>query len=108
MRVSSRPRGPRILGAGLCAVAMLLAGCSSSDDTGQASDGPSADSGQDQKSESAPAAVPSSPLRADERFVDLKVAEPYKPSAPYGTGTDDYRCFLLDPELAHRAFVTGV
>ncbi len=108
MRVSSRPRGPRILGAGLCALAMLLAGCSSSDDTGQASDGPSADSGQDQKSESAPAAVPSSPLRADERFVDLKVAEPYKPSAPYGTGTDDYRCFLLDPELAHRAFVTGV
>ena len=96
------------MGAGLCALAMLLAGCSSSDDTGQASDGTSADPGQDQKSESAPAPVPSSPLRADERFVNLKVAEPYTPSAPYGTGTDDYRCFLLDPELAHRAFVTGV
>ena len=24
----------------------------------------------------------------------------YTPSAPYGTGTDDYRCFLLDPELS--------
>jgi hypothetical protein len=34
--------------------------------------------------------------------------EPYTPSAPYGTGTDDYRCFVLDPHLAHDAFITGL
>lgn len=31
----------------------------------------------------------------------------YTPSAPYGTGTDDYRCFLLDPELERDAWLTG-
>ena len=31
----------------------------------------------------------------------------YTPSAPYGTGTDDYRCFLLDPELDRDAWLTG-
>jgi hypothetical protein len=36
------------------------------------------------------------------------MSEPYTPAAPYGTGTDDYRCFLLDPSLADPAFVTGV
>ena len=30
----------------------------------------------------------------------------YRPSAP-GGGTDDYRCFLLDPKLASNASVTG-
>ena len=34
--------------------------------------------------------------------------EPYTPRAPTSTGTDDYRCFLLDPELTEPAFVTGV
>ena len=47
------------MGAGLCALAMLLAGCSSSDDNGQASDGPSAEPGQEHESEPAPAPVPS-------------------------------------------------
>ena len=32
----------------------------------------------------------------------------YTPSAPYGTGTDDYRCFLLDPHLTQDAFITGL
>ena len=36
------------------------------------------------------------------------MAEPYTPSAPYGTGTDDYRCFVLDPHLDHDAFITGL
>jgi hypothetical protein len=33
--------------------------------------------------------------------------EPYEPSAPTGFGTDDYRCFLLDPELKKDAWLTG-
>ncbi len=34
--------------------------------------------------------------------------QPYTPSAPYGTGTDDYRCFVLDPQLDQDAFITGL
>lgn len=33
--------------------------------------------------------------------------EPYRPAAPTGEGTDDYRCFVLDPGLAEDSFVTG-
>ena len=32
----------------------------------------------------------------------------YTPQAPTDQGTDDYRCFLLDPDLTSSAFVTGV
>ena len=52
----------------------------------------------------APAAVP---LREGERFVDVALTEPYTPTAE-GKGTDDYRCFLLDPQLLTDSFVTGV
>jgi len=47
------------------------------------------------------------PLRQGERFLDVALSEPYQPSAE-GAGTDDYRCFLLDPALAADSFVTGV
>ncbi len=47
------------------------------------------------------------PLRAGERFVDLTMPEPYTPKAPAASGTDDYRCFLLDPHLNDPAFITG-
>ena len=33
--------------------------------------------------------------------------EAYTPSAPNGVGTDDYRCFILDPKLEQDAFLTG-
>ncbi|GAA3508322.1 hypothetical protein FHR32_008347 [Streptosporangium album] len=49
---------------------------------------------------------PVAPLRASERFVNLKLPEPYTPAAPSG-GTDEYRCFLIDPGLTGRAFLTG-
>ena len=52
-------------------------------------------------------APPGAPLRNGERFLELTMPEPYKPKAP-ATGTDDYRCFLLDPHLADPAFVTGL
>jgi hypothetical protein len=47
------------------------------------------------------------PLRAGERFLDLTMPSAYTPKAPT-YGTDDYRCFLLDPRLDAPAFVTGV
>ena len=47
------------------------------------------------------------PLRKGESRLTLEMPEPYTPSAPTGFGTDDYRCFLLDPKLAEDAFITG-
>ena len=47
------------------------------------------------------------PLRSGERFLTLRVPKAYRPSPP-STGTDDYRCFLLDPRLSRDAMVTGV
>jgi hypothetical protein len=47
------------------------------------------------------------PLRPGEQRLTLKMPEPYTPSAPTGVGTDDYRCFLLDPKLARDVFLTG-
>ena len=55
----------------------------------------------------AAAAAPAFPLRAGDRIQTLAMAAPYRPRAPHG-GTDDYRCFLLDPHLTAPAFLTGI
>jgi hypothetical protein len=47
------------------------------------------------------------PLRDGERRMTLEMPDAYTPSAPYGTGTDDYRCFLLDPQLDRDVWLTG-
>lgn len=47
------------------------------------------------------------PLRAGERRSSLRLASAYTPQAPYGVGTDDYRCFLLDPDLRADTALTG-
>jgi hypothetical protein len=39
--------------------------------------------------------------------MTLRMPATYTPSAPYGQGTDDYRCFILDPHLAHDVWLTG-
>ena len=51
----------------------------------------------------------SAPLRAGERFETLGLPDggEYQPKAPNG-GTDDYRCFLLDPHLTKDATLSGV
>ncbi|WP_219462778.1 monooxygenase [Nonomuraea rhizosphaerae] len=46
------------------------------------------------------------PLRAGERFESLSMAEAYSPKGPNG-GTDDYRCFIIDPKLTRQAYLTG-
>ncbi|KRF25486.1 hypothetical protein ASG95_14085 [Phycicoccus sp. Soil803] len=53
-------------------------------------------------------APPEAPLRAGERFVTLRMPTAYTPKAPAGPGTDDYRCFLLDPRLTAKSVVTGI
>jgi hypothetical protein len=47
------------------------------------------------------------PLRKGEHRQTLTMPTTYTPSAPTGVGTDDYRCFLLDPKLVDPAFLTG-
>ncbi|MFC4069931.1 monooxygenase [Actinoplanes subglobosus] len=51
--------------------------------------------------------APPQPLRAGERFVDLRMAEAYTPVPPEGGGTDEYRCQMIDPALSKAAFLTG-
>lgn len=56
------------------------------------------------------AAVPQGrrlPLRPGEHRMTLTMPESYTPSAPTGVGTDDYRCFLLDPGLDRDVWLTG-
>ncbi|MBE1490055.1 monooxygenase [Plantactinospora soyae] len=55
----------------------------------------------------APLDIPAAaPLRSGERFVNLTMPQPYRPVAPNG-GTDEYRCFLVDPKLTEQGFLTG-
>jgi hypothetical protein len=46
-------------------------------------------------------------LRPGEHRMTLTMPEAYTPSAPNGVGTDDYRCFLLDPKLTKPMYLTG-
>jgi hypothetical protein len=104
---------------GLLGLTLLLAGCGGTPDGGaqapSTTRAPSAEPSREQQSQvddahaghedgSEPAGTP---LREGERFARLAMPAPYTPSAPTGTGTDDYRCFLLDPQLAEDAFITG-
>jgi copper type II ascorbate-dependent monooxygenase-like protein len=49
---------------------------------------------------------PPAPLRPGERFVTIGLPTAYQPSAPHG-GTDEYRCFLIDPKLDRPEYLTG-
>ncbi|WP_244945669.1 monooxygenase [Couchioplanes caeruleus] len=50
--------------------------------------------------------MPTQPLRAGERFAQVTMPEAYTPAPPAG-GTDEYRCFLVDPGLTGDMFLTG-
>jgi hypothetical protein len=53
------------------------------------------------------AAVRPKPLRPGESRMSLRMATAYRPAAPNDVGTDDYRCFLLDPHLTQDRYLTG-
>ena len=115
-------RGLARLGAVLAAAAILATGCGSPNPTAQSRlDGhagathptPSGHaSGAAQSATSGHGTASATPkpapaaLRAGESIRSVAVPAPYTPKAPSG-GTDDYRCFVLDPRLARDAFVTG-
>lgn len=103
---------------------LVLSGCSASDDPDpqaarepsasdtEASETPSVDPGAeptDPPPSHHPDVKPAKlkPLRKGERRVTMTMPETYTPSPPTGTGTDDYRCFLLDPHIARDSYLTG-
>ena len=61
----------------------------------------------DEAGQSPAAPIRSRALRGGEDRLTLTMAEPYTPSPPTGVGTDDYRCFLLDPGLVDDGYLTG-
>jgi hypothetical protein len=93
--------------AALLTVGLLLVACGGADD-GESGPGSSASADAHPAGEhAAPATAKPEPLREGEERVTLTMAEPYTPSAPTGVGSDDYRCFLLDPGLSKDVFLTG-
>jgi hypothetical protein len=108
----------RLVGA-LAALVLVLTACSggAGDPAGhEATDTAATETGTSTEAEASghsghdghsAAPAPEVPLRRGERRQTLAMPAAYTPSAPYGAGTDDYRCFLLDPELDRDAWLTG-
>ncbi|MCA2215540.1 monooxygenase [Jidongwangia harbinensis] len=89
------------------AALLLIAACGSDPATpASGSGGPPAATPSDHGTHTAASAAPPAPLRQGETFVDLALPRPYTPAAPNG-GTDEYRCFLVDPKLTEAAYLTG-
>ncbi|MFK3979295.1 monooxygenase [Micromonospora sp. NPDC050397] len=103
-RPVQRSLGPiAVLGA----VLLVLTACTSGPDRGEADRGGPSPSGAGHGGHDSRFDPPSpAPLRDGERFVNLTMPRPYTPAAPNG-GTDEYRCFLVDPGLTGSAFLTG-
>jgi hypothetical protein len=105
MSTQKRTQG-RVLGtATLLIAALVLAGCGSSTPKA-ASPGTTPSASPSSPATTAQPAV-HRPLRAGERRLTVRMPTSYTPSAPTGVGTDDYRCFLLDPHVVKDSFVTG-
>ncbi|HKT03225.1 MAG TPA: monooxygenase [Rugosimonospora sp.] len=91
--------------AGLAGLA-LLASCASTPSTASAGSGGGGSSPASSPGHATYSAPPAQALRAGEHFETLRMAEPYQPVAPNG-GTDEYRCFLVDPKITKMSYLTG-
>ncbi|HET8961383.1 hypothetical protein [Nocardioides sp.] len=104
LTVTRPPR--RLAAAGTLLLALSACSATGEQDDSSAQPEASPESSHDGDQAAEAAAAPK-PLRPGERRVTLRMPEPYEPSAPHGAGTDDYRCFLLDPGLDRDAWLTG-
>jgi predicted small lipoprotein YifL len=86
---------------------VVLAACGSNGPTAHPARPTSAPTEEAEPATGTTAPAKTSPLRAGERRVTVRMPTAYTPSAPTGVGTDDYRCFLLDPKVARDSFITG-
>lgn len=104
-----RRRPAALLAATGLGLALALAGCGGGAElpaTLKSSSGHATTHGG--SASATPTAVPDVALRKGERFQKLVLPAAYTPKAPEGTGTDDYRCFLVDPEFGTDQLVSGV
>ncbi len=107
MAVNAAPSRPwSTLGAAAMALATAcaVAACSADADNRAAPAEPAAPGSH--SAHAGATSGPPQPLRAGERFVELKMAEAYTPAPPEGA-VDEYRCQVLDPGLTEEAFLTG-
>jgi hypothetical protein len=103
------------LGTALLVAGLVVAGCggskaqptagSASPTAAAASAASTTSTGHDGHAVSA-VPPPPAPLRPGERFATIRMPQPYTPVAPNG-GTDEYRCFLVDPHLTSMTYLTG-
>ena len=93
------------------ALALLLAGCGTEPDLPaglRSADSHATSHAAAPSTSTTKAAVKDVPLRAGERFQSIRLPAAYTPKAPTATGTDDYRCFLVDPGFDTDQLVSGV
>jgi hypothetical protein len=86
------------------AVAVLAASCGAGSGGGSAA--PAATTSDPHAQHRTFSPPPAAPLRAGEHFTTLAIPKPYTPKAPHG-GTDEYRCFVIDPGISHNEYLTG-
>jgi hypothetical protein len=101
----------RPLTAVCAALALVLAGCGNGADLPaglRTADSHATSHASSPSAAATRAAAKDVPLRDGERFQSIRLRAAYTPKAPTGTGTDDYRCFVLDPHLDEDAFITGL
>jgi hypothetical protein len=92
--------------AGMAAATLLVASCASGTGSDSRAGTGSTDDPGAHASHGAHAIPPAVPLRDGEHFLNLRMPKAYTPQAPNG-GTDEYRCFLVDPKLASQQYLTG-
>src|SRR5438093_7798176 len=92
------------LGVVIAAVSLAVLACGSAPATRGAGTTSSAAAGSGHVHGAPPPAA--APLRAGERFQQVGLERAYRPTPPKG-GTDEYRCFLIDPKLTEAAYLTG-
>ena len=101
----------RPLTAVCAALALVLAGCGNGADVPaglRTADGHATSHASSPSAAATRAAAKDVPLRDGERFQSIRLPAAYTPKAPTGTGTDDYRCFVLDPGFDTDQLVSGV
>jgi hypothetical protein len=98
----------RVRWVGIAAALAVATGCAA-DPTTPSATGPAPAATTSRPTATHAHAAPTAagaPLGVGERFSTVSVARPYTPRPPNG-GTDEYRCFLVDPGLRAPAFLTG-
>jgi hypothetical protein len=98
----------------LAGLGLVLAGCGTTDQHEGHHPDPAPKAEPQPESTASPhgehaqaAPVRHKPLRPGEKRVTVRMPRDYTPSAPTGVGTDDYRCFLLDPKVTSDQMITG-